>query len=269
MVRWEETINFTFGDLDLRGIAFANNRIYLVEDNFLVVTTPEGEKLVKTELPESPRCVTAFNSDIYIGYTNHIVNYNENGQLLKSWPSLNDSSLITSLAVNGDFLFAADAGNRRVLRYTRDGALAGSFTGKRDSADLHGFIIPSPYFEIAINSFGELWVVNPGMHALENYTFDGELRGFWERTAMTLDGFSGCCNPAQMAVLPDGSFVTAEKGLVRIKIHKASGELLEVVAPPAAFEGGTQAPDLAVSPSGAIYALDYERRMIRCFQRKK
>ncbi len=269
LIKYTETIDFTFGELDLRGIAFANNRLYLVEDNYLVIVSPEGEKLAKTELPESPRCVTASASGIYIGYINYIGQYTTEGQLVKNWEPLSDSALITSLAVKDSILFAADAGNRKVMRYLTNGTLSGSFTGKRDSADLHGFIIPSPYFELAINADGELWVVNPGKHAFENYTFDGELRGFWERTAMTIDGFSGCCNPAQIAVMPDGSFVTAEKGLVRIKIHKASGEVLSVVAAPEMFQGETQAPDLAVSPSGDIYALDFERRMIRVFQLKK
>lgn len=269
MIRYAETVDFTFGEPELRGIAFANGRLYLVEDNFLLVVSPEGKKLAKAELPESPRCVTASSDGIYVGFINYIAHYDLAGRLIRKWETLNDSTVLTSLAVADSLLFAADAGNRRVLRYRTGGALSGSFQGKRDSADLHGFIIPSPYFELAVNSDGELWVVNPGKHAFENYTFQGELRGFWEREAMTIDGFSGCCNPAQMAVMPGGSFVTAEKGMVRIKIHKASGELLAVVAPPALFEGETHAPDLAVSPSGDIYALDYERKMIRVFQLKK
>ena len=269
LVKYTETIDFTFGDLYLRGIAFANNRLYLVEDNYLVVVSPEGEKLAKLDLPESPRCVTASSNGIYIGFRNYIGQYDLDGRLVKNWEPLNDTTVLTSLAVTDSLLFAADAGNRRVLRYKTNGTLSGSFTGKRDSADLHGFIIPSPYFDLVVNSDGELWVVNPGKHAFENYTFDGQLRGFWENAAMTIDGFSGCCNPAQMAVLPDGSFVTAEKGMVRIKIHKASGEVLAVVAPPEKFKGETYAPDLAVSPSGDIYTLDYERKMIRVFQLKK
>lgn len=269
LIKYTETVDFTFGDLELRGIAFANGRLYLVEDNYLVVSSPEGEKLVKAELPESPMCVTSSQTYVYIGFRNYIGQYTQEGTLVRNWEPLNDSAVITSLAVADSLVFAADAGNRKVLRYLTDGTFSGSFIGKRDSADLHGFIIPSPYFELAVNDFGELWVVNPGKHAFESYSFDGKLQGFWEKTAMTLDGFSGCCNPAQMAVLPNGSFVTAEKGMVRIKIHKASGEFESVVAPPELFKGETHAPDLAVSPSGDIYALDYERKMIRVFQLKK
>ncbi len=269
LVKYTETLNFTFGEAELRGIAFANDRLYLVEDNFLIIFTPQGEKLGKVPLPDSPECITVSSTDIYIAFKNYIGKFTLEGHPINTWKPLNDSALITSLALSDSLLFAADAGNRRVLRYTTNGTLLGSFTGKRDTADLHGFIIPSPYFELAVNAFGELWVVNPGRHAFENYTFDGHLQGYWENASMAIDGFSGCCNPAQIAVMPDGRFVTAEKGMVRIKIHQASGDLLAVVAPPELFEGETQAPDLAVGPSGIIYAMDNERKLIRVFELKK
>jgi hypothetical protein len=62
--------------------------------------------------------------------------------------------------------------------------------------------------------------------------------------------------------------VTSEKGLVRIKVHKASGELSGVVAPNEKFKEAFNAPDLAVSPEGLIYALDFDSHMIRIFQHK-
>jgi hypothetical protein len=269
MIAYAETEDFTFGDLDLRGIAFANDKLYLVEDYFLLIMNPQGEKIAKTSLAESPVCVTATPGRVYVSFGRYIGEFDPEGKLIRNWDMQNDSTWITSMATRDTLLFAADAGNRRVLRYHTDGTLSGSFTGKRDSTDLHGFIVPSPYFELAINAEGELWVVNPGKHAFENYTYGGHLREYWERTSMGIEGFSGCCNPAQMAVMPNGSFVTAEKGLVRIKIHKPSGDLEAIVAPPADFQGETHAPDLAVSPSGVVYALDFDRKMLRCYQPKK
>jgi sugar lactone lactonase YvrE len=109
-------------------------------------------------------------------------------------------------------------------------------------------------------------VVNPGKHALEHYSYDGRLLGYWDNASFDIEGFSGCCNPAQISVLPDGSFVTSEKGMVRIKVHKASGELLAVVAPPGKFREAFNAPDLAVTPDGLIYALDMDGHMIRVFR---
>lgn len=111
-------------------------------------------------------------------------------------------------------------------------------------------------------------MVNPGKHALENYTTEGVMRGYWEANTMDIDGFAGCCNPAEIAVFEDGSFVTSEKGLVRIKVHDQSGKLLSVVAPPEKFKKEGKAPEVAVDKEGKVYALDFDRKMIRIFEPK-
>ncbi len=141
--------------------------------------------------------------------------------------------------------------------------------GKSSGGDQHGFIVPSPSFDLAFNNQGELWIVNPGKHALENYTINGELRGWWEASSADIKGFSGCCNPAHITFLPDGNLVTSEKRIVRIKEYKPSGELAGVVASPSVFEGEIHAPDLFSDNSGRIYALDSERKMIRIFEKMK
>jgi 6-phosphogluconolactonase (cycloisomerase 2 family) len=120
---------------------------------------------------------------------------------------------------------------------------------------------------MVVNSFEELWVVNPGMHALENYTDEGELRGYWQHASMDIEGFTGCCNPAHVAVLEDGSFVTSEKGMVRVKVYNASGSLQSVVAPPSKFKDNGKAPDVAVDSKDHIYALDYDKNRIRIFEK--
>jgi len=113
-----------------------------------------------------------------------------------------------------------------------------------------------------------LWVVNPGMHSLENYTEEGNLREHWNNTSMMTEGFSGCCNPAHFTFLPDGRFVTSEKGLVRVKTYKPSGEFEGVVGPPVKFAEEGKAPDIATDAAGNVYALDFDKKMIRVFEKK-
>ena len=85
---------------------------------------------------------------------------------------------------------------------------------------------------------------------------------------MSIDGFSGCCNPVHIALLPDGSFVTSEKGILRIKIHNPVGELADVVALPDQFDSDTEAVEVAVNSQGQIVVLDPQRKQIRIFQKK-
>jgi hypothetical protein len=132
-----------------------------------------------------------------------------------------------------------------------------------------GFVIPSAYLDVALDREGLLWAVNPGQHRLENYTLNGELRSSWERTSMELEGFCGCCNPIHIAILPNGSFVTSEKSIPRVKIHAPTGDFKTVVAPPELFSEGTTGLDLAVDSQERILVLDPLARVVRIFAKKQ
>ena len=93
----------------------------------------------------------------------------------------------------------------------------------RPVAGIPGFIVPSPYFDVAVAPDGLLRVVNPGAHRVEAYTFDGHLELSWGKRGMGIGDFCGCCNPSNIAILPDGRVVTAEKGIPRVKVYSASG----------------------------------------------
>lgn len=268
LIKYKEVKNLKIDSTQLKGLVFANDKLYLVDEGFLRIITPGGEELNRTELSGIPRCVSASINNIFVGFKDYICQFDPSGNLKKRWPSLNEKTVITSLAIKDNTLFIADAGNRKVLRYSTNGDFIGEFDGKAEEGDLHGFIVPSPYFDLAIDPDGELWVVNPGMHSLENYSEDGKRITYWKKASFKIDGFSGCCNPAQMAILPDGSFVTSEKGIVRIKVHKPSGELSCVVAAPDKFPNGIHAPDISASPDGTIYALDFDKNLIRIFKKK-
>ena len=72
----------------------------------------------------------------------------------------------------------------------------------------------------------------------------------------------------EFCIQSDGSFITCEKGSVRIKVYTKAGELESVVATSGDFDPDSEPPDLAVDEKGGIYALDITRKMIRKFERK-
>lgn len=84
---------------------------------------------------------------------------------------------------------------------------------------------------------------------------------------MGIEGFCGCCNPTHIAIQEDGSFVTSEKGLARIKIYNRLGELASVVAGPDQFLEGTEGMDLSVNSKGQIFVLDPKQKTVRIFQK--
>ncbi len=269
LIHYKETKNIPLGDIIARGMDIFKGDIYITGQNFLQVIQINGVKKLNVELEETGICLLVKEEFIIVGLQQKIILFDHEGHILNSWMPDKETTYITSLAMKDDILYVADAGNRRVLRYNIDGTYIGEFEGKSESEAGHGFIIPSPHFDLVVNSYDELWVVNPGKHALENYTDEGDLRGFWESSSMKIEGFTGCCNPAEIAVLRNGSFVTAEKGgMVRIKIYSQSGQLESVVAAPEKFVEEGKAPEVKVDENDIIYALDFDKKMIRVFEKK-
>lgn len=266
IISHKETRNYSLGALTATGMCLHRNMLCLVGDSSLLILSPEGSRQAIRKILPGPTCIAADDRFFYIGYKTFMAKYDHSGTLIARWPGLGERCVITSVALKGDRIYVADAGNRRVVIYDPEGEILGEFEGKAVTEAGHGFIIPSPCFDVVVNGYGELWVVNPGKHAIENYTDDGKMRGFWQNNSTDIEGFAGCCNPAEITVMEDGAFVTSEKGMVRIKIHEPSGELRSVVAPPALFREEGKAPEVCADALGNIFALDFDRNTVRVFE---
>jgi hypothetical protein len=182
---------------------------------------------------------------------------------------LGEQAILTSIAVSKQFVFVADAGQHRVFVFDHSGRLTAQLGEKDVERGVPGFVIPSPHFDVVPGAGGTVWVVNPGYQRVENYGIDGALLSQWGEAGMELERFCGCCNPVHIARLPDGTMVTGEKGLARLKVYDPDGSLKGVVAGPAQFEGDTFGEDLAVDPKdGRILVLDAAKKRVRVFVRK-
>lgn len=268
LIHYKETKNFPVTGFKPTGIDVNDGRIWIIGDGVLQVIGMNGVQVLKIETPSGSEALKVTDSNIFIALKDHVIRYSLSGDLISEWDVPGSKCVLTSIDASDDVLYVADAGNRRVLIYDFDGTLKGEFTGKAESAAGHGFIVPSANFDLVVNSYGELWVVNPGKHAIENYSNEGNLRGFWQNSSMKIEGFTGCCNPAEISTLPDGNFVTSEKGMVRIKVYDSSGKMISVVAAPEKFEEEGRAPEVAADENGVIYALDFDRKVIRVFEKK-
>ena len=268
LIKYQESKNFRIGFETPAGIAVAADKIYVIGDRSLKIIDFSGKLLNEVQLTESPGALEVTDEKIFIAVNKKIIVLSMDGRQLDEWILAGENSYITSISAYEDNVFVADAGLRKVYRFSENGELLNEFEGKKSDGVSHGFIIPSPYFDLGVTQYGDLWVTNPGMHSIENYTFEGYMRSFFENTGIHIEGFSGCCNPAYFTFLDDGSFVTSEKGIVRIKIYKPSGEFDCVVAPPDKFKEDGEAPDVAVDSSGNIYALDFDKKTVRVFEPK-
>ena len=270
-ILFQEIITFPVNVDEPKGIAIVGKQIIVVAEKLLLKYDYSGKELLRIELPDTANCVTVdANNEIWVGTRHSVAVFDQGGTLLKRWNSFGDRSVITSVAVSGETVYVADAGNRIVYQCNTNGQILSKIGEKNEQKGVPGYVIPSPYFDLALDDNNFLWVVNPGRHTFENYNPDGSMRTSWGITSFKIEGFSGCCNPAHMAIMADNSFITSEKGMPRIKIYGQHGEFLGVVASPEMFDQDSYlAPDIAIDAEQRVVALDFERKQVRIFERKE
>ena len=265
---YEEVRRIPGGKTPSRYLAFGpDDRLYVATGNAVFVMNPAGVRERELTLGAPVRCMAvAADGTTFVGLRNRIMAFDARGAALSAWEVPGQRTWLTGLAVGANDLFAADAGNRVVLRFDHAGRLLKRIGEKDAERDIAGFVIPSPYFSVAIHPDGLLRVNNPGRHRVEAYTCDGDFEGSWGKASATLDGFCGCCNPIRLAPLPDGRLVTCEKGVPRVKIYSEAGEFESVVAPASAFPenaqfGSGQRGEADASLAGLAVAVDSRGRI--------
>ncbi len=244
----------------------SKGNIFVAGDTSIRVFEPQGNPLRDIATNRPPYCLAVdANGDIYVGMKGHVEVLSPKGESISVWSSPSQKAHFTALVVTDKDVWVADAVNKQILRYNKNGAVTAIFARKDSAKKIEGLLVPSPYLDIAPAENGAIWVANPGKHELELYSADGHLTRHWGIFAFSIKGFSGCCNPTNIAITPDGRFVTSEKGIPRIKTYKADGSFQWVVAGSESFKPETAGLDLAVDSSGRIFVLDPANKNIRIF----
>ncbi len=287
LLQWREAESFPTELADPRAVAVsADDAVYVAGDRAVVVFSAKGETFRRIDLDDEPWRVAvagethAHPGRLYVVFTRHVEAYRSDGTREAVWPDFDEPSALTGIALADDSVFLADAGRRLVLRCDPSGKVLGEIGRRDDEREIPGFAIPSQYFDLAHGTDGLLRVVNPGRHRIEYYTPEGRLEQplIWGRAGIATDGFCGCCNPAAIALLPDGRTVTAEKGILRVKVYSHEGDLQSVVATPADLTPDAaaivetrtdyrlRAPMVAVDSRARIVVLDRASRTLRIFE---
>jgi DNA-binding beta-propeller fold protein YncE len=214
---------------------------------------------IKTSYPVIS--LSCFNDTIFAATIDQILVLNSEGKIKNEWGPFEDNSIFTSITSNKSYIALADAGNKTVLILDKGGEVK-KLIGQNDGQ----FIIPSPYFDVALTSDNTLYVANTGHRRIEKRTIDGKLISYFGEPGMAPEAFCGCCNPSHFILIPNG-FVTAEKGLNRIKILSNSGEFVEFVSSNNNFLASLPL-DLASADGKIIYAANPADSKLYLFKRK-
>ena len=268
---FKETRRISLHGFMCTGIATGpGGRLHAAGPNTLLLYAEVDRLRKRVELEgEATSIASDLDGTLFIGMTDHVEVYDQEGKRKDIWSSLGENAFITSVAVSKESVYLADTGNRLVMGFTKTGRLQ-TIIGKRDrEGGASGFVIPSPYFDVSVGKDQTLWAANTGLKKLENYTPDGVLCSAWGTSSDSIEGFCGCCNPSHFAILPDGSFVTSEKGIPRVKLYDPKGNFVETIAGPERFEPRSVGLDIAVGGQDEILVLYPQGGVVIVYERKR
>jgi len=245
---WKISNEINAGGDSLKAVTVTSSGKIYVGGNSFVSCYDKGLGLLWTvKTPSAVTSLSNYGDSVFASTRAQILVMNPDGKILNEWGPFEDKSLITSVSANRRFVAFADAENKTVYILDKGGEVK-KIIGQNDKH----FIIPSPYFELVLDNMNNLYVANTGMHRIETYSIDGVLKSFFGEPGLAPENFCGCCAPAHFALIPQG-FVTAEKGINRIKILNKKGEFVEFVNSKNSFIKSVPL-DLASADGVTIYA---------------
>ncbi len=243
--------------------------LYIAGAGKVAVVNSPGSKPSIIAVDGNPACLTiAPDQSVYLGIGPYVHRLDPTGRPVARWPMPEPGAVLTALALTARHLLVADAGNRAVW-------ILDSHTGQAQSrlGQPGQFIVPSPYFDLAVDHAGTVWVGNPGRHRVEHYAADGRLLEMWGAPGAAAACFCGCCNPSYLAAGRDPTgqpcIVTSEKGIPRVKIlgprGEFRGEFRGLVADPRDFPAQARGLDVAIDPAGSVFVLDPYAQAVRIY----
>ena len=259
---WKITSELKVEDGSLRAVAVTPaGLVYLGGDSFVSCYDNELKLIWNVKTPAPVTALSNSGDTVFASTAEQILVMSNTGKIINEWGPFEDSCLITSVSSNRKYLTFADAGNKMVFILDKGGEVK-KMIGQNDKH----FVIPSPYFDVALDNDNNLFVANTGLHRIETYTIDGVLKGQFGEAGTAPGAFCGCCAPPHFTVIPQG-FVTAEKGINRIKILNKKGEFVEFVNSKNNFIKSVPL-DLASADGVTIYAANPADSKLYVFKRK-
>ncbi len=258
---WEITREFKVEEGMLEAVTVSSGNIYLGGASFVSCYDSDLKLIWNVETPEPVTSLSNSGDSIFASTASQILVIGKSGKLLGDWGPYEDSSMITSVSANRKYVAFADAASRVVFVLDKGGEVK-KMIGQGDKQ----FIIPSPYFEVALDLDNNLFTANTGKHRVETRNINGDVISFFGHPGSGPNYFCGCCAPPHFAVVPDG-FITAEKGINRIKILDKQGEFVEFVSSHNNFIKSVPL-DLASIDGKTIYAAYPGESKLYVFNRK-
>ena len=269
-LNYELAEKFTPGLELLRAVAVGSpDRIYAGGRGGIAVLDADGSVLRRWDTDNPVECLAADGEGtIYAGFKTQVVIYGADGTRQDAWGSVGEDAgglgYVTDLAVSDGYLYVADSGNCVVHRFSVNGDFVESI-GEGGEGGGDSLVCPSISLECEVAEDGRLYVANIGRLRVERYDRNARLQDFWGSYGPEPENFVGCCNPVSLCLMPEDRLATAEKGIVRVKIYRRGGQLLDYLGKDF-FAAETQDLDLAADGNGTLYVADPGDGRVKIFR---
>ncbi len=259
-----------FGDLKFRrslaGIAVGPaDKIFAVADGELKIFDKNGAAVRNWKIPENVLSMAVGRDErVYIGLTGRVEIFDSLGNRKSGFEAGDPGrpASVTSIKIFGEEILVADAAARCIRRYDFHGKQLGQ-VGIQNKT--RGFMLPNRSLDFDVDSKGIVAATDSGRHRVTSWNLAGTPVGYFGKFGLTSpEDFVGCCNPVNLAFMPDGRIVTAEKVIARVKIYDPAGRLLGLIGPEH-FDPKCTHLHLAVDSKGRILVADPVRLEIKVF----
>lgn len=258
---WSVDRTYQVSDGELSSVAVSpDGMIFLGGNSFVKAVGNDLKELWNIKTDEKITAIAVSGDTVFASTTETILLFSASGKLINEWGPYEGNSIITSVYSDKQFLVFADAGNKRVYLLKKNGELHSMFGQAEEK-----FVLPSPYFDVALSD-DLLFIANTGHRRVETWTTNGKKLSQFGEPGTAPGAFCGCCNPSHFAIIPEG-FVTAEKGINRIKILDRNGDFVEFVSSQNEFIPSIPL-DVASADGITIYAANSVNNTLYLFKRK-
>lgn len=233
--------------------------------------TADGNPMASFAFPSTVRAVAPRAAGgFYAAMRDEVLVCSPEGEIQERWSGFEQGGNVSAVEETDEHVFVAvrHGLTGTIYRLDKQGAIQTSFGTGSGSKDGDVLNIPGAYLDIEWRD-GVLYVANPGAHKVMGYSADGEVLFAAGEAGFQHTGFSGCCNPVTVTTLPSGQFISAEKGLPRVKQLDREGTLQTIVVPPIHFLKHAFAIDLKAVGNDKVFVADTGQQKVFVYKRKK
>ena len=249
----------------LHGIAVdRNGAVYAAGDSEVKLFDPAGPLQRRWPTTRPGLCVAvAPDGTVWVGELGQIEIFDPAGKLVNTWRDENLLGRVTAIGFSAGSVFAGDAADRAIRGFDYSGKFR-IHIGKDNPTN--GLLIPNGVVDFDVDAAGVVFAANPGKHRVERYSAAGELLGRIGRfSGPDPTGFSGCCNPTNVAVVKDRGIFVTEKAGPRAKFYDFSGKLLATIDGDF-FDPMCKNMDIAVDGRGRVSVVDTVKLQVLIFE---